>query len=365
VVVMPGGLPPEPPAPPLRPQSPFVTRLRSEVAHSRQPSPPRRANWELAPSIASWLTPRSRQRDEDAQREAPQPAPREGPPPRESRKCVSFVEASIPAGTAAATATAAEEAAPEEATDAAAAERPVSPAKLELRIKGTAAKPFTLEAVAASLTVAELKALCQGECGLPPEQQRMLYKGKLLQDASTLEELKLPAKATLFLVKGVAASAEGQEEVAREAERKKEQEHREEEARVIAQGNQGPPCIGCGVNAGRMQTNGLCSICWREQVVRENKDLKRRREEAKLKEIEMKREAEEQRKREEEAEKRRQQDPTRCYGCRKKIGLTGFQCQCGYFFCAKHRYAEEHECSFDHKNHGRELLAQQAGSPLP
>eukprot|EP00971_Amphidinium_carterae_P055285 1089670-Amphidinium_carterae.1 len=42
-------------------------------------------------------------------------------------------------------------------------------------------------------------------------------------------------------------------------------------------------------------------------------------------------------------------------------GLTGFECRCGYFFCATHRHAEDHACSFDHKAHGQagltELLA--------
>ena len=38
-------------------------------------------------------------------------------------------------------------------------------------------------------------------------------------------------------------------------------------------------------------------------------------------------------------EKRRpvQTNTGRCFSCRKKIGLTGFQCRCEYFFCAQHR----------------------------
>lgn len=39
------------------------------------------------------------------------------------------------------------------------------------------------------------------------------------------------------------------------------------------------------------------------------------------------------------AERRRpvQLNTGRCFTCRKKIGLTGFQCRCEYFFCAQHR----------------------------
>ncbi|OWR48127.1 AN1-type zinc finger protein 6 isoform X1 [Danaus plexippus] len=45
----------------------------------------------------------------------------------------------------------------------------------------------------------------------------------------------------------------------------------------------------------------------------------------------------------------------RCAVCRKKVGLTGFECRCGGLFCAVHRYSDKHECSFDY----RELGAQE------
>ncbi|KAK6926350.1 Zinc finger, AN1-type [Dillenia turbinata] len=46
----------------------------------------------------------------------------------------------------------------------------------------------------------------------------------------------------------------------------------------------------------------------------------------------------------------------RCMGCKKRIGLTGFQCRCGGVFCGLHRYPEEHSCGFDHKTNGRKNL---------
>jgi AN1-like Zinc finger len=48
----------------------------------------------------------------------------------------------------------------------------------------------------------------------------------------------------------------------------------------------------------------------------------------------------------------------RCFGCAKKVGLTGMECKCGYVFCSKHRYPEEHACSFDFRTQGREQLAK-------
>lgn len=49
----------------------------------------------------------------------------------------------------------------------------------------------------------------------------------------------------------------------------------------------------------------------------------------------------------------------RCYVCGKKTGLaTSYQCRCGNNFCATHRYAESHDCTFDYKTEGRKLLEQ-------
>ncbi|XP_064184827.1 AN1-type zinc finger protein 5-like isoform X2 [Anguilla rostrata] len=39
----------------------------------------------------------------------------------------------------------------------------------------------------------------------------------------------------------------------------------------------------------------------------------------------------------------------RCFSCRKKVGLTGFDCRCGNLFCAVHRYSDKHDCPFDYR----------------
>ncbi|KAL5725544.1 hypothetical protein ACHQM5_008679 [Ranunculus cassubicifolius] len=48
----------------------------------------------------------------------------------------------------------------------------------------------------------------------------------------------------------------------------------------------------------------------------------------------------------------------RCLSCNKKVGLLGFDCKCGSTFCSMHRYPEKHECTFDFKAKGRELIAK-------
>ncbi|KAL7677733.1 hypothetical protein ACOME3_003970 [Neoechinorhynchus agilis] len=47
---------------------------------------------------------------------------------------------------------------------------------------------------------------------------------------------------------------------------------------------------------------------------------------------------------------------TRCMVCNKKLGLTGFACNCGGFYCGLHRYADTHNCTFDYRSHGREQI---------
>lgn len=59
-----------------------------------------------------------------------------------------------------------------------------------------------------------------------------------------------------------------------------------------------------------------------------------------------------------EKERRVQKNTSRCMECNKKIGLTGFKCRCGYFFCPTHRHSDTHNCDFDYKAAGRAELAK-------
>ncbi|XP_060523601.1 AN1-type zinc finger protein 6 [Cylas formicarius] len=46
----------------------------------------------------------------------------------------------------------------------------------------------------------------------------------------------------------------------------------------------------------------------------------------------------------------------RCATCRKKVGLTGFECRCGRLFCAVHRYSDKHDCSFNYREMGAQEI---------
>lgn len=46
------------------------------------------------------------------------------------------------------------------------------------------------------------------------------------------------------------------------------------------------------------------------------------------------------------------------YMVKGEIIRLSFFFRCGNNFCATHRYAESHECTFDYKTEGRKLLEQ-------
>jgi hypothetical protein len=44
--------------------------------------------------------------------------------------------------------------------------------------------------------------------------------------------------------------------------------------------------------------------------------------------------------------------------CNKKLKLTDMSCRCEKTFCGLHRHAETHNCTFDYKSYGREVLSK-------
>jgi predicted nucleic acid binding AN1-type Zn finger protein len=53
--------------------------------------------------------------------------------------------------------------------------------------------------------------------------------------------------------------------------------------------------------------------------------------------------------------------PKRCQhdGCKVKLMLADFACRCTNFYCSQHRFSTAHQCSFDYKAIGKELLTKQ------
>ena len=45
----------------------------------------------------------------------------------------------------------------------------------------------------------------------------------------------------------------------------------------------------------------------------------------------------------------------RCFKCKKKL-LIKLKCHCGHVFCFRHRYAEQHKCTFNYSEMGKQDL---------
>ncbi|KAB0400759.1 hypothetical protein E2I00_011219 [Balaenoptera physalus] len=53
------------------------------------------------------------------------------------------------------------------------------------------------------------------------------------------------------------------------------------------------------------------------------------------------------------------QKKNRCFVCRKKVGLTGFECWCGNVYCGVHRYSDVHKCSYNYKADAAEKIRKE------
>jgi len=107
---------------------------------------------------------------------------------------------------------------------------------------------------------------------------------------------------------------------------------------------------GCGYY-GLDKFKGMCSLCYGKDTTARRSALKRRWRLAltKIKAV----------RRFRLSLKPVQKNPSRCWSCNRKIGITGIECRCGYLFCGKHRYASEHDCPYDFKKAHKNKLVKE------
>jgi hypothetical protein len=58
--------------------------------------------------------------------------------------------------------------------------------------------------------------------------------------------------------------------------------------------------------------------------------------------------------------------PKRCQkdGCKCRLKLTDYACRCGNYYCSEHRLGETHSCSFDYKQHHKDILLKYMSTPV-
>ena len=94
---------------------------------------------------------------------------------------------------------------------------------MQIFVKTLLGNTITIAVEGTDTTIASLKEMIRDREGIPPEQQQLLFAGKLLRDGSTLQECSIQKECTLHLqlgLRGGVSCAEGTKNLDRERQQR-------------------------------------------------------------------------------------------------------------------------------------------------